>query len=117
MTPNCGLAVMKFSGNNPLDRSEARYGLARRDSDADICHIQRVCHVSEIAVGDVRPERSLPAKGFRSCYSLADDADSSTEIQAVEHLIKYGRVPAGPRDGQCLQQSVVLEVGLVVVDR
>jgi hypothetical protein len=38
MTPNCGLAVMKFSGNNPLDRSVAPAG--------DRPRINLVLHIS-----------------------------------------------------------------------
>ena len=95
----------------------ARDGLACGDSDADICRIQRVCHISEIAIGDVRPERRVPAQRFRACDIAAHNADAGAEIQAVEHLVKHRRVPAGLRDGQCLQQPVVLEIGFIVVDR
>ena len=48
---------------------------------------------------------------------LIQDADSSPEIQAAEHLIKHRCISAGPSDGQCLQQPVVLEIGFIVVDR
>ena len=91
--------------------------LACGNSDADIGGIQRVRYIPEIAVRDVRPERGVPAQGFRAGNIAANHADTGAEIQTIQHLVKHGAFPPARVMVSACNNPLYLEIRLIVVDR
>src|SRR5262249_37899600 len=82
---------------------------------ADVICSKRARDRYVIAVSDIRSEGRMFAQCFGPGNFRADHADTCTEIQIFQHGVKDGRISAGTRDFQCVEQAVFADFGIVQV--